>query len=417
MALPSQTDHSASSSSRTFVYKRRPRTSRLAVFGLVTVLAGTGAGAIYLFNRYASPAPASAKEPAGPANAEPARATPSLPPAAVTEPETIRQGGPLSKGLELAKSEQSASPPKTDPSPEAAKPAPVDLNKPGEAPASLKAPSESPATSATPPAVPATASVNAVKELMSDAEKKFAAGDPVSARVLYSKALLDPRAVKADQEAIRAKLTTINDDILFSTKITKGDPFCEEYVVQSGDSPIKIARKRDLDTGPGLIERINKIDPRKLQVGQKLKLVRGPFHAVVSKAEYRLDLYGGSPDDPKTWVYIRSFKVGLGEGNGTPLGVFVVKPKSKLVNPHWVNPRTGEKFDADDPANPIGERWIGIEGIGPSAVHTGFGIHGTIDPSSIGQQKSMGCVRMATDDVSLIYDLLTEKVSMVKIEP
>ena len=46
-----------------------------------------------------------------------------------------------------------------------------------------------------------------------------------------------------------------------------------------------------------------------------------------------------------------------------------------------------------------------------------FGLHGTIDPDSIGKEKSMGCVRMGSDDIALIYELLTEKVSVIKIEP
>ena len=35
----------------------------------------------------------------------------------------------------------------------------------------------------------------------------------------------------------------------------------------------------------------------------------------------------------------------------------------KLINPPWVNPRTQAFFAADNPDNPIGERWIGLEGI------------------------------------------------------
>ncbi|MFN9974561.1 MAG: L,D-transpeptidase, partial [Phycisphaerae bacterium] len=147
------------------------------------------------------------------------------------------------------------------------------------------------------------------------------------------------------------------------------------------------------------------------------KLVRGPFHAVVSKGDYRLDLFHGSPDDPQSWTYIRSFKVGLGTGNSTPLGNFVVRPRSKLVNPPWVNPQTGQKFGANDPQNPIGEYWLGLEGIGESKTITGYGIHGTIEPDSIGQQKSMGCVRLGDDDVKMIYELLVEQVSVVKIVP
>jgi lipoprotein-anchoring transpeptidase ErfK/SrfK len=130
-----------------------------------------------------------------------------------------------------------------------------------------------------------------------------------------------------------------------------------------------------------------------------------------------LDLFAGSPDDEAGWVFIKSFKVGLGENNGTPLGTFVIKKNSKLVNPHWVNPKTGQKFDKDDPMNPIGEFWLGWEGLGDSKVHTGFGLHGTIDPTSIGASKSMGCVRMGDQDIALVYELLVEQISKVQVLP
>jgi lipoprotein-anchoring transpeptidase ErfK/SrfK len=182
---------------------------------------------------------------------------------------------------------------------------------------------------------------------------------------------------------------------------------------------ITIAKKLDLTTDWRLIQRVNGIkNPGAIKIGQKLKIVRGPFHAVVTKSAYRLDLFAGSPDEPDQWTFIKSFKVGLGEGDSTPIGNFVVRANSKLVNPTWVNPRNpSEKYAADDPKNPIGEYWMGIDGVGDSAQFKGFGIHGTIDPASIGQQKSMGCVRLGDEDVKLMYELLTERISVVQIKP
>jgi lipoprotein-anchoring transpeptidase ErfK/SrfK len=107
--------------------------------------------------------------------------------------------------------------------------------------------------------------------------------------------------------------------------------------------------------------------------------------------------------------------VGLGEGNGTPVGTFRIR--NRMANPWWVNPRTRERFEADDPKNPIGEHWLGWEGIGDSKIHTGFGLHGTIEPESIGQQRSMGCVRLLAPDIELLYEMLSEQVSIVKVVP
>src|SRR5690606_25444057 len=115
-------------------------------------------------------------------------------------------------------------------------------------------------------------------------------------------------------------------------------------------------------------------------------------------------------------TYIRSFPVGLGEYDSTPVGAWVVRSNSKLINPAWANPRTGERFAADDPRNPIGEHWIGLDGIDDHTRLTdGYGIHGTVEPESIGRQASMGCIRMHADDVALVYELLLEGVSSVHI--
>lgn len=244
-------------------------------------------------------------------------------------------------------------------------------------------------------------------------------GNLVAARASYSKALLDPTVSSQQAGMLRDKLTRISDDLTFSSKITPGDPMVEQYTVVSGDKLITIAKKLDLTSDWRLIQRVNGLkNPGALRIGQKLKIVRGPFNAVVHKGDYRLDLFAGSPDEPDQWTFVKSFKVGLGTDDGTPVGTFVVKGNSKLVNPTWVNPRNpAEKYAADDPKNPIGEYWMGLDGVGESAQYKGFGIHGTIDPASIGQQKSMGCVRLADEDVKLMYEVLTERISVVQIKP
>ena len=71
---------------------------------------------------------------------------------------------------------------------------------------------------------------------------------------------------------------------------------------------------------------------------------------------------------------------------------------------------------ADDPKNPLGERWIGLTGIEGSAVgQERYGIHGTIEPESIGKNTSMGCIRMRNEDVEFLYRCLIEKHSTVTV--
>lgn len=466
MALPSQMEQ-AGSSGRGHVYARQSGGSKPLMIALgILVVAGAAAGVWALKGtKAAGPAETQAGEksvtPVTPATsgATPDSGKgkqPSTPPVslgpkgpAVKEPEkpvTLQQGGTAPKtagapatpagttpgsvpgttpgsvpGVGSAPALTSGSTPGSAPGSgpttqaDNPKPAPVDLSRPDGKPVTPDAASGGPAALSNP--IAASASTMEVRSTIEAGDKKLAGGDLVQARVLYSRALADANAAKEDRERLRGKLAQINQDLLFSPKIGPGDPLVETYTVVGGDSLVKIARKRDLAVDWRLIQRVNGMSsPNVLREGQKLKLVRGPFHAVVHKNDYRLDVYTGAPDDPAGWVYIRSFKCGLGANDKTPLGEFVVKPRSKLVNPPWTNPQTGEKFGADDPKNPIGEYWIGIEGVGAAKQFTGFGLHGTIEPDSIGQQKSMGCVRLGTDDIALLYELLKESVSVVKIE-
>ncbi|GAB4383851.1 MAG: hypothetical protein Kow0022_04730 [Phycisphaerales bacterium] len=268
-----------------------------------------------------------------------------------------------------------------------------------------------------PPAQPAAPA--GVLARMADVDRLLAQNDKLGARQLLNEMLRDAASREADRAIIRTRLAELNEDLVFGPRVVAGDPMCELYEVQPGDRLSKIAEKRELAVHWKLIQRVNRLkDPNRIQLGQKLKLVRGPFHAVVDKSEYRMDIFQGAPGSPESWTYIRSFSVGLGRDDGTPLGTFVIARNSKVENPAWVNPlNSQERYARDDPNNPIGEFWLGLEGQGSAASYAGYGLHGTIEPDSIGEQRSLGCVRLLPDDIALVYELLEEGISVVKIVP
>jgi LysM repeat protein len=254
--------------------------------------------------------------------------------------------------------------------------------------------------------------------LIRAAELKLSAKDLVTARELLNRALHSDAATETDRASLRNQIAKLNDDLVFSPTIFADDAMSEVYTVQGGDSLTRIVPRQGLSVETGFVARINRMsNPNSLRVGQKLKLIRGPFHAVVTKSAFRMDLFAGNPGEESDWVYIRSCTVGLGEGDSTPTGTFTVRRHSKLIDPPWTNPRTGERFAAKDPLNPIGNRWLGLEGMGSAAAQSGYGIHGTIDPESIGMMKSMGCIRLGQADVELVYDMLVEAISTVRIDP
>ncbi len=237
----------------------------------------------------------------------------------------------------------------------------------------------------------------------------------VDARLLLSRALASGSLSRSDAQYVRKTLTELNDRLIFSPEIARDDEYAVSYTIAGGDSLERIVNRMALQVDWRFVQRINRIEnPRNIRQGDRLKLVTGPFHAVVDKSDYTLDLYLGEGD---AQVYVRTFPVGLGKLNSTPVGLFRIRPRSKLVNPAWTNPRTREPFAADDPNNPIGEHWLGLEGISEAVRNVStYGIHGTIEPDSIGQQASMGCVRMHADDVAIIYEVLTEGASTVRIQ-
>jgi lipoprotein-anchoring transpeptidase ErfK/SrfK len=77
------------------------------------------------------------------------------------------------------------------------------------------------------------------------------------------------------------------------------------------------------------------------------------------------------------------------------LGKFAVL--KKVVNPQYTDPQ-GHVIDGGDPSNPLGDRWLDLG--------NSYGIHGTIDPNSIGKAESRGCIRLRNEDVEEAYDML-----------
>jgi len=234
----------------------------------------------------------------------------------------------------------------------------------------------------------------------------LARGDLLGARAALS-TTLDHRLPDSEMRFARRELEHIADALLFSRGPIPGDSLTSAHVVNSGETLNTIAQHYKV-TG-ALLAAINGIsDPNRIYAGARLKVIHGPFRAVIHKADHRLDVYLGD-------IFVKSFNVGLGTNGGTPIGTWIVS--DKLKNPAWTDPATARHYFADDPENPIGERWIGLHGIAGECVgRTGFGIHGTVDPASIGENFSVGCVRLLSEDAAFLYDLLVNQHSRVIIK-
>jgi lipoprotein-anchoring transpeptidase ErfK/SrfK len=242
------------------------------------------------------------------------------------------------------------------------------------------------------------------------ARRRYESGKVLEARQELN-TLLQRKLSPAAQAEVRRLLTRIGDDTIFSKQRLADDPLTETYTVQAGEMLINIGRRYHVP--PEVIMRTNGIkDARRIHAQQEIKVPRGPFHLKIHKSQFRVDVYLQD-------LYVRSFPVGLGANASTPEGVWRVR--NRLPNPTFYPPPSAEDkriIAADDPSNPLGEHWIGLEYIEGDAVDTEkYGIHGTIDPGSIGKNISLGCVRMLNEDVALVYDLVLPGRSTVTILP
>lgn len=119
------------------------------------------------------------------------------------------------------------------------------------------------------------------------------------------------------------------------------------------------------------------------------------YWIAINKSRKTLTLYRGGVSQGK-------YPVALGT-SATPTPSGKTKIINKHVNPAWGG-MGGTPRSADDPKNPLGERWMGL---GLRGSKGGYGIHGTILPGQIGTYASNGCIRMFNYDIEeLLFPLV-----------
>jgi len=92
---------------------------------------------------------------------------------------------------------------------------------------------------------------------------------------------------------------------------------------------------------------------------------------------------------------VKVYPVAVGKASTpSPAGDFTVI--NRLTDPTYYH--KGQVIPAG-PANPLGNRWIGLS-------QKGYGIHGTNQPRSIGKAASHGCIRMAKADLKELFAIL-----------
>ncbi len=234
---------------------------------------------------------------------------------------------------------------------------------------------------------PRKVEIDFTADRFAEIDAKQANGELLAAHKLLSKLYWN---TQTPDEELQQRLDESAMKIFFSPQ----PHFIEPHVVQTGDQLRKIAGKYGLSWE--YLAALNKTDPKRIREGQKMKVLKGPFAAIVNLHEFSLTIH-------LQGYYVKRYQVGIGKDGSSPLGKFTVL--EKLENPQYTDPE-GKVIEGDDPKNPLGERWIDLG--------NSYGIHGTIEPDSIGKAESRGCIRLKDADIIEVYNFLV-KGSVVEI--
>ena len=184
-------------------------------------------------------------------------------------------------------------------------------------------------------------------------------------------------------------LAKINARIFFGPKAIEG--LVCFHTVKYGENLSSIAK--GYDVAPARIAQVNGLKSwDAIRANQHLRVVQGRVKIVVDKRRFNMDVY-------LKGYFFKRYGVGIGKSGNTP-SVITTVSRSMARNPPYTMPETGELIGPEDPRNPIGTRWIGLD------LGRGYGIHGTIEPQSIGTESSNGCVRMLNENVEEVYDFV-----------
>lgn len=193
----------------------------------------------------------------------------------------------------------------------------------------------------------------------------------------------DPTLSPEADKAVMDLLDRLAGEVIYSRTHLLEKP----HTVGQGESLAMIAAKYGIT--PELLMKVNGIaDPLYLPPGTQLKVVKGPFDALIDKDRRRLTLFLDG-------MYAGSFLIGLGRERPIPEEYYSVRGKS--IDPPYQGPDVA--MSPEDPNNPLGERWIELGG--------GLGIHGTNDPQNYLSEGGRGMIRLSPRDAEDVFDILT----------
>jgi hypothetical protein len=165
--------------------------------------------------------------------------------------------------------------------------------------------------------------------VMRTVESKLSAGQVADAHLLLSSVYGDPQISPEQARQVMRLLDQMAATVIYSRQSLLEQP----YRVQPGDTLEQIARRYNVP--PELLAKINGIrDPRNLAPGRELKVIRGPFSALVDLGRRELTLMVQGR-------YAGRFPIDVAGPDAIAPGTYMVRDK-KDVRPRLGDPVAGQ---------------------------------------------------------------------------
>ncbi len=230
---------------------------------------------------------------------------------------------------------------------------------------------------------------------MEAVQKSLDEGKLAEAHLALSSLYGNPDLPPDQAKQITDLLDQLAGTVIYSRKHYLEPP----YMPQPGDTLDSVARAYNVPWQ--LLGRINGLVPagpiasespikdQPLTPGQELKVVRGPFDAMVDLDKHELTLMVQKR-------YAGRFRIGVGRDEPKLDGDYTVHDKTP--SPSYRGP-DGLNVGPNDPQNPLGTAWIGLT--------DRIGIHGTNDPGAIGRDDNRGAICVGDRDLQDLYGILS----------
>jgi L,D-transpeptidase ErfK/SrfK len=179
-----------------------------------------------------------------------------------------------------------------------------------------------------------------------------------------------------------------------------------EYTIRPGDFLIAIGAR--FGVPPELLAKQNGIPwEATIYPGQRLRIDNPHIVPVTLDDGIVINLPQRMLFELDRGKLVAAYPVGLGKPSWpTPKGEFEIV--SRVQNKTWIVPKSiQEEMEREGkavltevppgPDNPLGAHWLGLS-------MWGYGIHGTIAPSSVYHFRSHGCIRLHPDDIAELFE-------------